>query len=473
MHRGPPFCDLYMSRRPSHVQWIATALAHALLAADVDQARTRSQAALTERMGICLGIPASAQLRALSTALARRSLPFWRQHTVPTLARHLQNMASFQKLFADSPLCVRRWLLRPVEMRDQTPGFIAPLPLPQWPTSVDLARGLGISLDELDWLCHPALGWRDALSSSPPAPGARRVAPHYRCILRPKAHGGLRLIEAPLPLLKRIQRRLLTELLQHVPVHECAHGFVPGRDVASHAQTHAGQSFVMTFDLRDFFNSIGAGRINALWRSLGYPEGTARCLSALTTTRTPAPVRARLHESGEANFMRQRRLSSAHLPQGAPTSPALANLCAFGLDLRLAGLAERFGARYSRYADDLVFSGPAALGRQSRALHAWVSAIVASEGFALHPAKTRQLPAHHQQRITGLVINQRPNLARDDYDRLRAELHQLTFKTAVDPALRAHLQGRLTWATRFVCASRARKLKGLLERIDFAPASSA
>jgi hypothetical protein len=193
---------------------------------------------------------------------------------------------------------------------------------------------------------------------------------------------------------------------------------------------------------------------------------------SLTTTRTPAPVRARLRESGDVDFLRERRLNSAHLPQGAPTSPTLANLCAFGLDLRLAGLAERFGARYSRYADDLVFSGPASLGRQARTLHAWVSAIAASEGFALHPAKTRQLPAHRQQRVTSLVINQRPNLARDDYDRLRAELHQLTFKTAVDPALRAHLHGRLAWAARFVCDSRVRKLEGLLGRIDFALVSA-
>ncbi|MDR0776685.1 MAG: reverse transcriptase family protein [Azonexus sp.] len=457
-----------MSRRFSHARSIATALAHALLAADVDQARARSQAALTERMSVCLGIPAPAQLRTLAIALARRSLPFWRRHTVPTLARHLQDMASFQKLLAGAPLRVRRWLLRPTEMRDQTSGFIVPLPLPQWPTPVNLARGLGISPDELDWLCHPALGWRDDSSTL----GARRVAPHYRCILRPKASGGLRLIEAPLPLLKRVQRRLVAELLQHVPVHECVHGFVHGRDVASHAQTHAGQPFVMIFDLRDFFNSIGAGRINALWRSLGYPEGVARCLSALTTTRTPTSVLMRLHEAGETDSLRQRRLSSAHLPQGAPTSPALANLCTFGLDLRLAGLAERFGARYSRYADDLVFSGPAALNRQSRALHAWVSAIAASEGFALHPTKTRRLPAHRQQCITGLVINQRPNLARDDYDRLRAELHQLSLQTAVDPALRAHLQGRLAWAARFVCDSRARKLAGLLGRINFVPALS-
>ncbi|MDR2187202.1 MAG: reverse transcriptase family protein [Azonexus sp.] len=452
-----------MPRHFSHARWIATALAHALLA-DAEQAEARSRVALAERIGDCLGMAATAApVRSLAIALARQPLPFWRRHTVPTLARRLQELPSFDNLLHGAPLRVRRLPLRPARMRDQTPGFAAPLALPDWPTPADLARGLGISQADLDWLCHPALGWRD----DPGTPGSRRVAPHYRCLLRPKVSGGWRLIEAPLPRLKRVQRQLLSGLLAYVPVHECAHGFVPGRDAASHAATHAGQPFVMSFDLRDFFNSIGAARINALWRSLGYPEGAARCLTALTTTRTPTPVRERLGEAGRADAMRQRRLASAHLPQGAPTSPALANLCAFGLDLRLAGLAERFGARYSRYADDLVFSGPAALGRQWRALHAWVSAIAASEGFALHPAKTRRLPAHRRQRVTGLVINQRPNLARDDYDRLRAELHRLAGQTAVDPVLAPRLRGRLAWAARFVCASRARKLEGLLARINF------
>ena len=457
-----------MPRRSSHAQWIATALAHALLA-DADQPAARSRTVLTDRLRACLDMRVTAPLRALATALARQPQPFWQRHTVPTLARQLQDMAAFQQLLQGAPLRVRRWLLRPARMRDQTPGLPAPLPLPQWPTPVDLAQGLGISTAELDWLCHPALGWRD----EPHARASRRVAPHYRCVLRPKARGGLRLIEAPLPLLKRVQRRLLVQLLEHVPAHERAHGFVRGRDVASHAQLHAGRPFVMTFDLRDFFNSVGAGRIHALWRSLGYPEGTARRLVALTTTRTPAAVRARLREDGGIGFMGDRRLASAHLPQGAPTSPALANLCAFGLDLRLSGLAERFGAVYSRYADDLVFSGPASLGRRARVLQAWVSAIAESEGFALHPLKTRRLPAHRRQRVTGLVINQRPNLARADYDRLRAELHRLAGQSAVDPALRAHLRGRLAWAARFVCASRARKLERLFGQIDFAPPATA
>lgn len=196
-----------------------------------------------------------------------------------------------------------------------------------------------------------------------------------------------------------------------------------------------------------------------------------RTLTALCATRTPLAVRERLRQAG-MGWRQVRRLASAHLPQGAPTSPALANLCAFRLDMRLAALAERFGARYSRYADDLVFSGPPALSTRFRTLHAWVAAIAQAEGFALHPNKTRRLPAHRQQRVTGLVVNLRPNLPRADYDRLRAELHRLARQSALAPvpaALRAPLQGRLAWALRFVCASRAAKLTRLWQAIAFAP----
>ena len=76
-----------------------------------------------------------------------------------------------------------------------------------------------------------------------------------------------------------------------------------------------------------------------------------------------------------------------HLPQGAPTSPALANLCAFRLDRRLSGLAEAAGARYTRYADDLAFSGDVPFGRMAERFSVQVAAIVAEEGFSVAARK--------------------------------------------------------------------------------------
>ncbi|QTD44660.1 reverse transcriptase family protein [Ottowia testudinis] len=440
----------------------AIALAHALLA-DAEVPGARSLTALHDRVAACLGLtaPLPPGLFQICTELAAWPEPMWRQHGLDSLADVLLQRPEWPA--PPHAWQARHWLLRPARMQ-LAPMALAGVALPELPTHAALAAWLGTTPDDLQWLAHPSQRWRESQPTDRPH---RSVAPHYRYQLLTKPGGGLRLLEMPLPRLKTLQRRLLHGLLARVPVHEAARGFVAGRGVRGHANLHAGQPCVLCFDLRDFFGSVGGGRIHALWRSLGYPEGVARTLIQLCTTRTPPAVRERMADAGSLDRPAARRLASAHLPQGAPTSPALANLSAFGLDLRLDGLAWRFGARYSRYADDLVFSGPAALRRDFRVLHAWVEAIALDEGFALNPAKTRCLPAHRQQRVTGVVVNERPNLPRADYDRLRAELHALGHQTRVPAALKPRLQGRIAWARQWLAPERAAKLQRLLERIAF------
>lgn len=337
------------------------------------------------------------------------------------------------------------------------PFALETLRLPRWDTAADLAAWLDVPLDRLQWWTSPAQDFRAMQADRP-------TSAHYHPLLKAKRSGGLRLIEVPKPALKRAQQKLLSGLLEAVPVHEHAHGFVRGRSAISHARGHAGHAVVLAFDLRDFFHSIGVARIRALWRTLGYAEGVADALARLTTTRTPLAVRERLVDDGGIDWKGARRLASRHLPQGAPTSPALANLCAFGLDLRLEGLAWRFGAHYSRYADDIVFSGPRELGSRGRTLQSWVEAIVQAEGFRLHPGKTRRMPAHQRQQVTGMVVNERPNLARDAYDRLRARLHACA-ASGCDAATWTRLQGQVGWACQLVVASRAEKLQRMLAAV--------
>src|ERR1041385_80316 len=108
-------------------------------------------------------------------------------------------------------------------------------------------------------------------------------------------------------------------------------------------------------DLRDFFPTFSQARVRNLFLTAGYPESVATSLAGLCTTICP---RSAFHHLPLEHQRRARELyARKHLPQGAPTSPMLANLCAFNLDCRLAGLAKAAGATYSRYADDLVFSG--------------------------------------------------------------------------------------------------------------------
>jgi hypothetical protein len=279
---------------------------------------------------------------------------------------------------------------------------------------------------------------------------------HYRYAWLPH-----RLIEAPKPRLRALQRRLLDEVLAMVPVHDRVHGFVPGRGVHTFADSHAGNAVVVSMDLRAFFTSITAARIYGVFREMGYPEPVAHTLTALTTTRTPARVLRAAPDPTRAVLLRQ-----PHLPQGAPTSPALANLCTFRLDRRLTGLADRFGMHYSRYADDLAFSGT--LGKpQIQSLIGYVRSVAAEEGFRTHPGKTRIRHRADRQQLAGLVVNTRPAVPREDYDRLRAILHNAAHQglaaanRAGHPDFAAHLAGRVAWMSHHH-PTRAAKLQSLL-----------
>ena len=426
----------------SYPHWIALALAHAW------QDCLWQAGPLLHAARDCLGSEA-AWLAPLAWALAARS--GYTDEPVETLAAWLvecpEFLAGFDALRYPRPRVVRL-RVQPARM------LPSPFDVPSLGAVADLAQWLGLNAQELDWLASPAQDYRE---------GRRRAAEHYRYALTPKARGGMRLLEAPLPLLKRVQSRIHRELLVRVPVHAAATGFVAGRSVADHAAAHAGRACVLSFDLRDFFPSVGRARVEAIFSGLGYAPGVAQCLAHLCTTRTPARVRERLVEAGSTDA---RRLSMPHLPQGAPSSPALANLAALALDRRLSGLAERFGARYTRYADDLCFSGPERLGRDARVMHAWVEAIARTEGFALRADKTRRQLASHRQCVTGLVVNERPNLPRERYDLLRARLHRLTKGTALTPELHAQMRGEISWARRFLAASRVAKLDELFAQLD-------
>jgi hypothetical protein len=279
---------------------------------------------------------------------------------------------------------------------------------------------------------------------------------HYRYRWLPH-----RLIEAPKPRLRAIQRQLLDQVLAPIPVHDRVHGFVAGRGVHTFAGSHAGQPVLVSMDLRAFFSSITASRVYAMFREAGYPEPVAHTLTALTTTRTPAHVLRAAPDATRAALLRQ-----PHLPQGAPTSPALANLCAFRLDRRLTGLADRFGLHYSRYADDLAFSGTLSR-RRTGSLISYVRTIAAEEGFRTHPDKTRVRRQGDRQLLAGLVVNSRPAVPREDYDGLRAVLHNAgrhglaAANRDGHPDFAAHLTGRVAWMAHHHPA-RAEKLHRLL-----------
>jgi RNA-directed DNA polymerase len=304
----------------------------------------------------------------------------------------------------------------------------------------------------------------------------RPVARHYHYTCARKADGGERLIEAPKPRLKAAQRRVLREILDRVPPHDAAHGFVCGRSAITGAAQHAGRAMVIRIDLRDFFAAVPASRVHAIFTTLGYPLEVRRLLTGLCTNATPrlawgpasplltvAALRERRH--------RIARYAAPHLPAGAPTSPALANLAAYRLDARLSGLAKSMDCLYTRYADDITFSGGDTLRREARRCFVAICRLVAEEGFVVHPGKTRFQPRGVRQIVTGLVVNELPNVARDTYDRLRATLHNCArfgprSQSELPLAeLRAQLRGRVEWCA--VNPARATKLRALFDAIDW------
>jgi retron-type reverse transcriptase len=218
----------------------------------------------------------------------------------------------------------------------------------------------------------------------------------YRHFRIPKRSGEWRDIDAPTLILKDCQRWILREILERVAVSDCAHGFVKGRSIVTNASLHSGRPLVINIDVEDFFPSIGWSKVFNLFRSLGYSKKVCFYLTALTTLRDA-------------------------MPQGAPTSPALSNLIVKHLDSRFAGLAKRQGFQYSRYADDMTFSGDGS----PASIVPIVRQIVEEEGFHLNESKVRIMRSHKRQEVTGLVVNGTPSVRRSHVRWLRQQIYYL------------------------------------------------
>jgi RNA-directed DNA polymerase len=291
-------------------------------------------------------------------------------------------------------------------------------------------------------------------------------ARHYRYRWIAKRTGGHRLLEAPKPRLRQLQRYVLDGIVAAIPPHEAAHGFVAGRSVKTFVAPHVGRDVVIRVDLEAFFTSISAARVAAIFWTAGYPEGVARTLARLCTHTTPSEVYRDRAPTSLA------RLRGRHLPQGAPTSGALANLAAYRFDVRVAALAAAIGAHYTRYADDVVLSGDRRMLRAAPSLIARLGAIAFEEDFALNFRKTRVMTASERQHVAGLVLNARAAPPRNQIERLRATLHNCTQTGPAaqnrdgHPDFRAHLLGRISWVASVAPASGAR-LRAIFDRIQW------
>ena len=312
--------------------------------------------------------------------------------------------------------------------------------LPIWKTPEDVAQALGISLKEL---------WFFAIHRE------REQQPHYVTFSIPKRSGGKRLIMAPKRRLKAIQRKLLALLIEKLPLHESAHAFRRGRNVRTGAEPHVGKGLVLRLDLKDFFPSVTFARVRGLLIAYGYSFPVATTLAVLMTEAERQPVAV----DGKVYHV---PVGLRHCVQGAPTSPGLCNIITLRLDRRLSGLAKKHGFAFTRYADDLTFSGDADRTTAQK-LRTAATRIITAEGFTVNVEKTRAATQSSRQTVTGVVVNKALGLSRQERRRLRAMAHHLRREQTASnaaPEKLAELRGHLAYLS-MLNPAQAKKLKWL------------
>ncbi len=215
-----------------------------------------------------------------------------------------------------------------------------------------------------------------------------------------KKKGEFRTITAPNSGLKSIQR-CINHILQSIfVVHPSALGFVAGKSIVDNAKVHIGQKYVYNIDLKDFFPSIKSGRVLA-------------CLKLPPFS---------LNDEA-ASLITDLCCHEGVLPQGAPTSPILTNIVCRRLDWRLSKLAKRYDLRYSRYADDITFSGMKNLFYEDGDFVKELHHFIEKEGFSINESKTRVNSCFQRQEVTGLTINEKPNVTQKYVKQIRTMIN--------------------------------------------------
>ena len=247
------------------------------------------------------------------------------------VVRFLLGDPGFRRAWAKhaDKLRVDRWLTEPQQM--QRVGVAQLWAVPEINGVAELGEWLGLSAGELGWFAD-LQGLQSAAKDQ-----LRLTHYHYRVMM--KRSGSVRLIESPKGRLKELQRKILGEILETIPAHPAAHGFIKGRSIKTFAVPHVGRRVVLRMDLKDFFPSISGARVQALFRTAGYPEAVADLRGGICTNVAPRGALSGAEKMTSDPELRETRelYARPHLPQGAPTSPALANLCSYPSRQQISG----------------------------------------------------------------------------------------------------------------------------------------
>lgn len=242
---------------------------------------------------------------------------------------------------------------------------------------------------------------------------------HYKFYTIKKRSGGNRAILSPYSDFKRLQSVILQSILAHVPAHKNAFGFISRKNIAQNASVHLGAEYLLNVDLLKFFDCITEKRVAGLFKSLGYAPNLAVDIAKICTVRLPDAYAAEFEPDELAEYREIVSADDAVVPQGAPTSPAISNLVTRRLDKRLTKLSESLGCKYSRYADDLTFSG----NYENLPHYSTLNAIVRSEGFRINKKKIKLTRKGNRQTVTGLIIDREVLVSRKFKDEVEAHLY--------------------------------------------------
>jgi len=224
-----------------------------------------------------------------------------------------------------------------------------------------------------------------------------------------KKSGGERTIMAPYDTFGELLRYFNVVLQTLFTPHTNAMGFVPGKSIATGARMHTNKNYVYNIDLKDFFHSFERKRVK--WMFTQAPFNLSEPLAFLLASLCTHPIEI----EGQTRII---------LPQGAPTSPTLTNILCYALDKKLSGLAKRFGATYSRYADDITFSSNKSIFKKEAFLSE-LQRIITSQGLTINEKKTRLQEKGYHQEVTGLIVNEKVNTYRRYVKQLRMWLHYI------------------------------------------------
>ncbi|HCG5682350.1 TPA: retron St85 family RNA-directed DNA polymerase [Vibrio parahaemolyticus] len=228
----------------------------------------------------------------------------------------------------------------------------------------------------------------------------------YKTYNEPKKSGGVRKISQPCRELKAIQSWILRNILDRLHCSPYSKGFEKGKSILDNAQPHVGASYLLSMDLEDFFPSISAYKVYGIFRTIGYNKEMSKLFTNLCT----------YYDS---------------LPQGAPTSPKLANLTCSRLDSRIQGYAGPKGITYTRYADDITLSANTAIKIEKAKI--FIQKIIESEDLKVNEFKTKVCGTKRQKKVTGLVLSDNNvGIGQAKYRELRAVLHHLFVGKSAD-----------------------------------------